>query len=89
MKKISIEIKEVDDILKLNKLIEKSKYDELNVDVGIGDSHMVDGRSILGLMNVFGQNMTMLVYGDTELEDAFLIELAGIVKIQSAINTKS
>ena len=89
MKKISIEIKEVDDILKLNKLIEKSKYDELNVDVGIGDSHMVDGRSILGLMNVFGQNMTVLVYGDSELEDAFLIELAGIVKIQSAINTKS
>ena len=89
MKKISIEIKEVDDILKINKLIEKSKYDELNVDVGIGDSRMVDGRSILGLMNVFGQNMTMLVYGDTELEDAFLIELAGIVKIESAINTKS
>ena len=89
MKKISIEIKEVDDILKINKLIEKSKYDELNVDVGIGDSRMVDGRSILGLMNVFGQNMTMLVYGDTELEDSFLIELAGIVKIQSAINTKS
>ena len=89
MKKISIEIKEVDDILKLNKLIEKSKYDELNVDVGIGDSHMVDGRSILGLMNVFGQNMTMLVYGDTELEDAFLIELAGIVRIESAINRKS
>lgn len=89
MKKISIEIKEVDDILKINKLIEKSKYDELNVDVGIGDSRMVDGRSILGLMNVFGQNMTMLVYGDTELEDAFLIELAGIVRIESAINRKS
>ena len=89
MKKISIEIKEVDDILKLNKLIEKSKYDELNVDVGIGDSHMVDGRSILGLMNVFGQNMTVLVYGDSELEDAFLIELAGIVRIESAINRKS
>ena len=89
MKKISIEIKEVDDSLKINKLIEKSKYDELNVDVGIGDSRMVDGRSILGLMNVFGQNMTVLVYGDSELEDAFLIELAGIVKIQSAINTKS
>ena len=89
MKKISIEIKEVDDILKLNKLIEKSKYDELNVDVGIGDSHMVDGRSILGLMNVFGQNITVLVYGDTELEDAFLIELAGIVRIESAINRKS
>lgn len=89
MKKISIEIKEVDDILKINKLIEKSKYDELNVDVGIGDSHMVDGRSILGLMNVFGQNMTVLVYGDTELEDSFLIELAGIVRIESSINTKS
>ena len=89
MKKSSIEIKEVDDILKINKLIEKSKYDELNVDVGIGDSRMVDGRSILGLMNVFGQNMTMLVYGDTELEDAFLIELAGIVRIESAINRKS
>ena len=89
MKKISIEIKEVDDILKINKLIEKSKYDELNVDVGIGDSRMVDGRSILGLMNVFGQNMTMLVYGDTELEDTFLIELAGIVRIESAINRKS
>ena len=89
MKKISIKIKEVDDILKLNKLIEKSKYDELNVDVGIGDSHMVDGRSILGLMNVFGQNMTVLVNGDSELEDAFLIELEGIVKIQSPINTKS
>ena len=89
MKKISIEIKEVDDILKINKLIEKSKYDELNVDVGIGDSRMVDGRSILGLMNVFGQNMTMLVYGDTELEDSFLIELAGIVRIESAINRKS
>ena len=89
MKKISIEIKEVDDILKINKLIEKSKYDELNVDVGIGDSRMVDGHSILGLMNVFGQNMTMLVYGDTELEDAFLIELAGIVRIESAINRKS
>ena len=88
MKKMSIEIKDVDDILKINKLIEKSKYDELNVDVGIGDSHMVDGRSILGLMNVFGQNMTVLVYGDSELEDAFLIELAGIVRIQSAINTK-
>ena len=89
MKKMSIEIKDVDDILKINKLIEKSKYDELNVDVGIGDSRMVDGRSILGLMNVFGQNMTVLVYGDSELEDAFLIELEGIVKIQSAINTKS
>ena len=89
MKKISIEIKEVDDILKINKLIEKSKYDELNVDVGIGDSRMVDGRSILGLMNVFGQNITVLVYGDTELEDAFLIELAGIVRIESAINRKS
>lgn len=89
MKKISIEIKEIDDILKINKLIEKSKYDELNVDVGIGDSRMVDGRSILGLMNVFGQNMTMLVYGDTELEDSFLIELAGIVRIESAINRKS
>ena len=89
MKKISIEIKEVDDILKINKLIEKSKYDELNVDVGIGDSRMVDGHSILGLMNVFGQNMTMLVYGDTELEDAFLIELAGIVRIEYAINRKS
>ena len=89
MKKISIEIKDVDDILKINKLIEKSKYDELNVDVGIGDSRMVDGRSILGLMNVFGQNMTMLVYGDTELEDAFLIELAGIVRIEYAINRKS
>ena len=89
MKKISIEIKEVDDILKINKLIAKSNYDELNVDVGIGDSRMVDGRSILGLMNVFGQNMTMLVYGDTELEDAFLIELAGIVRIESAINRKS
>ena len=89
MKKISIEIKEVDDILKINKLIEKSEYDELNVDVGIGDSCMVDGRSILGLMNVFGQNLTMLVYGDTELEDAFLIELVGIVRIEYAINTKS
>ena len=89
MKKISIEIKEVGDILKINKLIEKSKYDELNVDVGIGDSRMVDGRSILGLMNVFGQNMTVLVYGDTELEDSFLIELAGIVRIESSINTKS
>ena len=89
MKKMSIEIKDVDDILKLNKLIEKSKYDELNVDVGIVDSRMVNGRSILGLMNVSGQNMTVLVYGDSKLEDAFLIELAGIVKIQSAINTKS
>ena len=89
MKKMSIEIKDVDDILKLNKLIEKSKYDELNVDVGIVDSRMANGRSILGLMNVSGQNMTVLVYGDSKLEDAFLIELAGIVKIQSAINTKS
>ena len=75
--------------MKINKLIEKSKYDELNVDVGIGDSRMVDGRSILGLMNVSGQNMTVLVYGDSKLEDAFLIELAGIVRIESAINRKS
>ena len=89
MKKISIEIKEVDDILKINKLIDKSRYDELNVDVGIGDSRMVNGRSTLGLMNVFGQNMTVVVYGDSKLEDAFLIELAGIVRIQSAINAKS
>ena len=89
MKKMSIEIKDVDDILKINKLIEKSRYDELNVDVGIGDSRMVNGRSILGLMNVSGQNMTVLVYGDSKLEDAFLIELAGIVRIQSAINAKS
>ena len=37
MKKMSIEIKEVGDILKINKLIEKSKYDKLNVDVGIGE----------------------------------------------------
>lgn len=88
MKKMSIEIKEVGDILKINKIIEKSRYDKLNVDVGIGDSRMVDGRSILGLMNVFGQNMTMLVYGDTELENEFLVELAGIVRIESAINTK-
>ena len=89
MKKMSIEIKDVDDILKINKLIEKSRYDELNVDVGIVDSRMVNGRSILGLMNVSGQNMTVLVYGDSKLEDAFLIELAGIVRIQSAINAKS
>ena len=88
MKKMSIEIKEVCDILKINKLIEKSKYDKLNVDVGIGDSHMVDGRSILGLMNVFGQNMTMVVYGDNELENEFLVDLAGIVRIEYAINTK-
>ena len=39
-------------------------------------------------MNVFGQNMTMVVYGDNELENEFLVDLAGIVRIEYAINTK-
>lgn len=88
MKKISIEIKSADDISNINRLIENIKYESLNIDVGIGDSKMVDGRSILGLMNTFRQNMSMVIYGDNELEDQFLVELSDIVRVTLAVNTK-
>lgn len=85
MKRLSIKIHNLEELVELNKIIERSKYESLNIDVGLDESYMVDGRSILGLINVFGQNMVMIVYGDELLEEEFIEDVSNSLTIEYII----
>lgn len=86
MKRLSIKIHNLEELVELNKIIERSKYGSLNIDVGLDESYMVDGRSIIGLINVFGQNMVMIVYGDELLEEEFIEDVSKSLTIEDIIS---
>lgn len=75
MKKISVQLTTIDELFDINKIIGKSKFDGLNIDAGLNESYMVDGRSIIGLISTFGQNMLFIIYGEDTLEEAFIEEI--------------
>ena len=86
MKRLSIKIHNLEELVELNKIIERSKYESLNIDIGLDESYMVDGRSIIGLINVFGQNMVMIVYGDELLEEEFIEDVSKSLTIEDIIS---
>ena len=75
MKKISVQLTTIDELVEINKIIGKSKFDGLNIDAGLNESYMVDGRSIIALISTFGQNMLFIIYGEDTLEEAFIEEI--------------
>ena len=75
MKKISVQLTTIDELVVINKIMGKSKFDGLNIDAGLNESYMVDGRSIIGLTSTYGQNMLFIIYGEDTLEEAFIEEI--------------
>lgn len=89
MTKLSIKVSQIDELVELNRIIDNRKYDDLSIDIGLDESYMVDGRSIIGLFNVSGQNMIMIVYGDELIEEDFVEEVRKSLTVENIISKES